>query len=57
MTLPDCPHCREAGTLEPLRSEGRGIIVYECSCCSKRCRVNAGGEIVHVPDRSDDGED
>lgn len=48
-----CPSCDTVDSLEPVESEGRGVIVYVCTSCAKRCRINAYGEIVHVPDRRD----
>lgn len=51
--LPDCPHCDGADTLEPMEVESRGVVVAQCSCCSKRCRINADGEIVHRADVRD----
>lgn len=46
MTLPECPFCDADNTLTPVASDGKGVIVAECSCCSRRCRVNAEGVIV-----------
>lgn len=51
-TLPDCPHCDADATLSAVRVEVRGVVVAECSCCGKTCRVR-DGTVVHVPDRRD----
>lgn len=45
---PDCPQCDASDTLEPERSEGRGVMVCVCSCCAAVVRVNADGAIVHA---------
>lgn len=50
---PDCPHCDAANTLEAERAEPRGVRVCWCSCCGQRCRVDADGAVVHVPDVRD----
>lgn len=54
--LPDCPrpgcgHLETTLTVE--RIEPKGVRVCSCSCCGQRCRVNADGAVVHVPDRRD----
>jgi hypothetical protein len=47
--LPDCPHCR-SDALEPLATpDARGTTLCECSCCSRMCRVDAAGDVIHKP--------
>lgn len=48
MTLPDCPSCDAAQTLEAIRSDTRGAKWCLCSCCGKTCLVDANGVVVHL---------
>ena len=39
MDLPDCAHCKAAGTLSVVYAE-MGVRFCECSCCTKLTRVD-----------------
>lgn len=53
VTLPDCPRCDAAGTLKPVRSDYKGDVWAECSCCAKECLVKDGRVVYPVLSKTD----
>lgn len=52
-----CPRCDARDTLTPVRGEGNGVIVAECSCCSAVVRIHADGSIIHTDSKHPDKHD
>lgn len=46
MTLPDCPSCDSADSLEKARADDKGCIWAYCKSCSKLCLIK-DGRIIH----------
>lgn len=48
MTLPDCPKCDSAQTLEKIRADHKGCVWAVCTSCAKTVLIDADGIVVHV---------
>lgn len=46
MTLPDCPSCDAANSLEKIRADDKGCVWTICTVCSKTALVK-DGRVIH----------
>lgn len=51
MTLPDCPRCDAAASLEAVRADDKGMIWAYCRCCSATVLVDKDGRVLHASAR------